>query len=79
MCPQSPPEWILAPEAAALGVSVTTLLADLEADGTTTTEDCLFLDVMVPKSIFNSRQNANFAGGMSWFSFLIFNLMLTQV
>jgi carboxylesterase type B len=46
-----------------LGVSVSTLLAELETGGDTATEDCLFLDVMVPESIFNQRDSMDYAGG----------------
>ena len=64
ICPQASPAWELIAEQFLSGVPIATLinesststlsLADIPKAAAGTSEDCLFLDVMVPEKIFNS-------------------------
>ena len=65
-CPQADPAWLLITEQFLEGVPLATLinesssssgslsLADIPKPAAGTSEDCLFLDVMVPEKIYNS-------------------------
>lgn len=53
-CPQAFPRWYLESRAHAAGITTEALRDNLLND-TTMREDCLFLDVHVPKLLFDSR------------------------
>jgi hypothetical protein len=67
ICPQADPAWLLTAEKYLSGVPLATLinessssssslsLSDLPTPDPKTSEDCLFLDVMVPVNIFNNQ------------------------
>ena len=54
MCPQAYPEWALAPVAQASNITADNLLKALLSDPAIS-EDCLFLDVIVPQGIFDTN------------------------
>ncbi|OAA32796.1 carboxylesterase family protein [Moelleriella libera RCEF 2490] len=54
ICPQGYPEWTVVRNAARSGRSPTQLRQELESDPRQS-EDCLFLDVVVPKSVFEEN------------------------
>lgn len=53
-CPQAYPEWTLQEQADASGVPPEVLLQYIMADPTAN-EDCLFLDVSVPRDVFDKH------------------------
>jgi hypothetical protein len=68
ICPQADPAWLLIAEKFLAGVPLATLinesssssgslnLSDLPTPDPRTSEDCLFLDVVVPNKIFNNQR-----------------------
>lgn len=54
ICPQGYPEWTVVRNAARSGRSPAQLRQELESDPRQS-EDCLFLDVVVPKSVFEEN------------------------
>ena len=94
ICPQAGPAWYLIAEQFLAGVPVATLinesssssgslsLSDLPTPDPRTSEDCLFLDVVVPEKIFNNQRyrKKRRGGGQYWQTFMLgFNSDLEQL
>lgn len=62
ICPQGYPQWTLVETAAELGVTVEEVRQQLESDPRNS-EDCLFLDVVVPRTLFGGHRGRCGKGG----------------
>lgn len=56
ICPQGYPQWTLVETAEQLGGSADDLRTQLESDPRNS-EDCLFLDVVVPRGLFGGQKS----------------------